>query len=63
MFNFARYYRVFKAIQGPVKKAWSNENTDGPQSLVRGEKTSKGRPWDPPYAPAQRPSNPSQKLT
>ncbi len=61
MIYFARYYRVFKAIRDTARQEWSGASIHGLQPTALGEKSPQGRRWDPPYAPQERPSEPSQK--
>lgn len=63
MIYFARYYRVFRAIQVSAKQEWSGENIrkKRPQSL--GEKPSERRRWDPPYTTAVQFADPSTHPT
>ena len=63
MIYFARYYRVLKAIQNSAKQEWSGGNIHGLHSAPLGEKTPNGRHWDPPYAPQEQPSEPTQQPT
>ncbi len=63
MIYFARYYRVFKTIHDCARQEWSGGKGQGLRASTLGEKTPNGRRWDPPYAPAEQPSEPSQQPT
>ncbi len=63
MIYFARYYRVFKAINDSARQELSGGNIHCLHASSLGEKTPSGRRWDPPYAPPEQPSEPSQQPT